>query len=200
MTDCVLGCWKDCPHDCPCDCHRSTALAPLPAPGEVIKSPYAELAVEKVAPEQRQEIVGELINPARGIRIRLPDPFTGVEMPAEVDMVNHPPHYTQHPSGVECIDITRHMAFTFGNAFKYVFRAPWKNGRQDIEKAEFYLVDTLDNANPIFLPTWGITEVLLLDRVGKAETDPNRIAFFHAVHLSRPMQALEAVREILGES
>ena len=24
------------------------------------------------------------------------------------DPVNHPPHYTQHPSGVECIQITAH--------------------------------------------------------------------------------------------
>lgn len=25
------------------------------------------------------------------------------------DSVNHPPHYTHHPSGVECIQITEHM-------------------------------------------------------------------------------------------
>ena len=31
------------------------------------------------------------------------------------DPVNHPEHYTSHPSGVECIDITRHMTFNIGN-------------------------------------------------------------------------------------
>ena len=31
-------------------------------------------------------------------------------------MVNHPPHYKQHPSGVECIEITRNMGFVLGNA------------------------------------------------------------------------------------
>lgn len=32
------------------------------------------------------------------------------------DPVNHPPHYTAHPSGVECIQITEHMGFCLGNA------------------------------------------------------------------------------------
>ena len=32
------------------------------------------------------------------------------------DAVNHPSHYTQHPSGIECIQITEHMSFTMGNA------------------------------------------------------------------------------------
>lgn len=56
-----------------------------------------------------------------------------------VDMVNHPPHYTSHPSGVECIQITEHMSFTLGNALKYIWRADMKNGVEDLEKAVFYL-------------------------------------------------------------
>ena len=32
------------------------------------------------------------------------------------DKVNHPNHYTSHPSGVECIDIARHYCFDIGNA------------------------------------------------------------------------------------
>lgn len=38
-----------------------------------------------------------------------------------VDMVNHPPHYKKHPSGVEVIQITEHLNFCLGNAVKY----PW---------------------------------------------------------------------------
>ena len=38
---------------------------------------------------------------------------------APIDVVNHPPHYLKHPSGVECIQITEHMGFTLGNAMKY---------------------------------------------------------------------------------
>lgn len=56
------------------------------------------------------------------------------------DMVNHPPHYTAHPSGVECIQITEHMNFCLGNALKYIWRADLKGaGVEDLEKAVFYL-------------------------------------------------------------
>jgi hypothetical protein len=43
-----------------------------------------------------------------------------------VDMVNHPPHYTSDPSGVECITITRHRNFNIGNAIKCLWRAGLK--------------------------------------------------------------------------
>lgn len=55
------------------------------------------------------------------------------------DMVNHPPHYTAHPSGVECIQITEHMGFCLGNAVKYIWRADMKNGVEDLQKAVWYL-------------------------------------------------------------
>ena len=60
------------------------------------------------------------------------------------DMVNHPPHYTSHPSGIEAIQITRHMNFNLGNAIKYIWRAGLKgNGAQDLQKAVFYLNDEI---------------------------------------------------------
>jgi hypothetical protein len=54
----------------------------------------------------------------------------------KIDMVNHPPHYTQHPSGVECITITRHYCFSIGNAIKYLWRAGLKceEGYTNVEK------------------------------------------------------------------
>lgn len=55
------------------------------------------------------------------------------------DMVNHPPHYNGHPSGLECIEVTELLPFNLGNAFKYVFRHRSKNGREDLEKARWYL-------------------------------------------------------------
>lgn len=45
---------------------------------------------------------------------------------AKPDIVNHPPHYTSDPSGVECIAITRHRNFNVGNAIKYLWRAGLK--------------------------------------------------------------------------
>lgn len=60
------------------------------------------------------------------------------------DPVNHPPHYTQHPSGVECIVVTEHMNFCIGNAVKYLWRADLKNGLEDLEKAEWYIRREID--------------------------------------------------------
>jgi heme exporter protein D len=57
-----------------------------------------------------------------------------------VDLVNHPPHYTGHPSGVECITITEHMGFNLGNTVKYVWRADLKGDAiEDLKKARWYL-------------------------------------------------------------
>ena len=63
-----------------------------------------------------------------------------VRIQASSDNVKHPPHYTSHPSGVECIEITKHMGFCLGNVVKYVWRADLKNDAiEDLEKAREYL-------------------------------------------------------------
>lgn len=62
------------------------------------------------------------------------------------DVVNHPKHYTSHPSGIECIAVTRHMGFNLGNATKYIWRADLKHddgGVEDLEKAVWYLQDEI---------------------------------------------------------
>lgn len=59
---------------------------------------------------------------------------------APVDMVNHPPHYSSHPSGVECIQIVEHMGFNVGNAIKYLWRADEKGAPlEDLKKAAWYI-------------------------------------------------------------
>lgn len=56
------------------------------------------------------------------------------------DLVNHPPHYKAHPSGVECITITEHFNFCLGNAIKYIWRAGEKGAKLvDLKKARWYL-------------------------------------------------------------
>jgi hypothetical protein len=56
------------------------------------------------------------------------------------DAVNHPAHYTAHPSGVEVITITEHMGFCLGNAVKYILRADLKgNPIEDLRKAIWYI-------------------------------------------------------------
>ena len=61
------------------------------------------------------------------------------------DPVNHPRHYTSHPSGVECIQIIEHMGFCLGNAVKYIWRADEKgNAIEDLKKAAFYIAREID--------------------------------------------------------
>jgi len=56
------------------------------------------------------------------------------------DPVNNPKHYTSHPSGIDCIQITEHMGFCLGNAIKYVWRADLKDDAiEDLEKAVWYI-------------------------------------------------------------
>lgn len=57
-----------------------------------------------------------------------------------VDSVNHPAHYTRFP--VEVIEITEQLPFNQGNVVKYVCRAGFKQGvdeLEDLSKAAWYL-------------------------------------------------------------
>lgn len=62
------------------------------------------------------------------------------------DPVNHPAHYTSHPSGIEAIQITRHHNFNIGNAIKYLWRAGLKGNMHvvDLEKAIWYINDEIE--------------------------------------------------------
>jgi hypothetical protein len=63
----------------------------------------------------------------------------------KIDNVNNPSHYTSHPSGIECIDVTRHMSFNLGNATKYIWRCDLKKDAiEDLQKAIFYLNDEIE--------------------------------------------------------
>jgi hypothetical protein len=65
----------------------------------------------------------------------------GPDEAAQNDSVNHPSHYTSHPSGVEQIEISEHMTFCLGNAVKYIWRAGLKSpdAIQDLKKAGWYI-------------------------------------------------------------
>ena len=61
---------------------------------------------------------------------------------APVSAIN--PAYYRQGSGVECIDVVRHLPFAQGNAMKYVWRAGNKNDiKQDLEKALWYVNDCI---------------------------------------------------------
>ena len=65
----------------------------------------------------------------------------------ECDDVNHPAHYTQHPSGVECVDIAEAFNFNIGNAIKYLWRAGLKgDALEDLRKAAWYVQREIERA------------------------------------------------------
>lgn len=73
-----------------------------------------------------------------------PRPKDNPTRPIQNDPVNHPSHYTNHPSGVECITVVEHMNFNLGNAMKYIWRAGEKgNLIEDLQKARWYLTREL---------------------------------------------------------
>lgn len=64
-------------------------------------------------------------------------------MMTDVDMVNHPPHY-RHPSGVQCIEISRLCHGDLSAAIQYIWRYDAKGTpEQDLAKARWYLLDML---------------------------------------------------------
>ena len=64
---------------------------------------------------------------------------------AEWSAVNHPPHYTTHPSGIEAIELCQHENFCIGNALKYLLRHQKKGEPvQDLRKAIWYIEREID--------------------------------------------------------
>lgn len=65
------------------------------------------------------------------------------------DNVHHPKHYTSHPSGIECIQITEHHNFCIGNAIKYLWRAGLKGSSEveDLQKAIWYINREIQRIN-----------------------------------------------------
>ena len=64
-----------------------------------------------------------------------------------MEKINHPKHYNEHPSGIECIEIIRWFNFNLGNVIKYIWRVGLKPGEDDIDelkKALFYLNDEIE--------------------------------------------------------
>ena len=67
------------------------------------------------------------------------------------DTVNHPSHYNY--GEIEVIDfieqVTKHynpnVAYHIGNAIKYLSRSPHKNGKEDVEKAKWYIERAFEN-------------------------------------------------------
>lgn len=117
------------------------------------------------------------------------------------DLVKHPPHYTEHPSKIECIEITRHLDFNRGNAIKYLWRCGKKDSvNQELKKAIWYLNDEINNGltdvNYSFNTNNKITDKL--DTLALYQTDQERklfnlIIFGAHRHLQQAIKIIEGM-------
>lgn len=148
------------------------------------------------------------------------------------DMVNHPSHYTAYQAEVkdvifEILDYLKlppYESYVIGNVIKYIIRAPFKNGLEDINKAEFYLktiqrvktegivdykgviaeagdiydAQTLEGTYPLLLPPALIDDI---DNNGDASKEDNRmylLAIDTLVVLMAKMSTDKTVIALLG--
>ena len=82
------------------------------------------------------------------------------------EQVDHPEHYNNHPSGIECIDVIRHMKFNIGNAIKYLWRQGLKTGEaseKELSKAQWYIEDEINEKKQKYV--LGFCFSLQLDQV-----------------------------------
>lgn len=92
--------------------------------------------------------------------------------------INHPSHYTRHPSGIECIEIAQNFGFALGCVIKYVFRAGSKNSEiEDIKKALWYAIHATEIGDFVFAVSDTCTNLAVLC---DSEPNPNKRAVWHA--------------------
>lgn len=121
----------------------------------VLEKPFDATQIEEASEPQAHDSAGDWASaertqgrqdPLRDLR-RLAQgskdaPEVVPEAPAE-DAIN-PAHYRRHPSGIECIEITRHMNFNVGNAVKYLWRYMDKDDPiENLQKAQWYIDDEI---------------------------------------------------------
>ncbi|WP_082134269.1 DUF3310 domain-containing protein [Mycolicibacter heraklionensis] len=113
------------------------------------------------------------------------------------DMVNHPPHYTSHPSGIECIDITRRCGFSMGNAVKYIWRA-WDKGalNTDLDKARFYLRDNIAHGSAAH-PPYNAGKLLL--EAASYDANPDRSQLLYLIAHGQLDNVIRRIDVLIGE-
>lgn len=111
-----------------------------------------------------------------------------------------PKHYKGDSSiPFDCITVVRDLSFDVGNAVKYLWRTEMKNGREDLEKAKWYLEDAVKWNDPFYI---GHTPMQFNARCAaliRAQTDPLRRKFFQALRAKQPQWMLQAVNEMLAQ-
>ena len=116
------------------------------------------ITVQESMAEQLEEVRKENLKEANEILLGINDVYENesiqsndLQQRKRKDAVNHPSHYNY--GDIEVIDfieqVTKHynpnVAYHIGNAIKYLARSPHKNGKEDIDKARWYIQRAFEN-------------------------------------------------------
>lgn len=117
--------------------------------------------------------------------------------------VDHPTHYNQHPSGVEVIEIVRHLDFNLGSAVKYILREGLKGeSDKDLNKALWYMRDEHQNVDSWSMPDLADSVGAKFLRIVTTEPDPQKskaLGLIMRYAKSRQKQWLELALTVVRE-
>lgn len=104
-------------------------------------------------------------------------------------MVNHPPHY-KDASGIECIEVTKHMQFCGGNCFKYLYRAGKKGSTvEDLKKAAKYANWAWENEEVVLITPMRLIEQIAVHREGNIKEAMQFVAEDHWAMVEQRIEA-----------
>ena len=119
------------------------------------------------------------------------------------ELVNRPDHY-MNASGVECIDIVKHMMFSTGNTMKYIYRLGNKDeAKQEIKKGIFYLNVAISENEVNTYPNSSAEEMkILFDKVAAVQPDKigRAMLMIYWSEYQSAIEYLEDYLKILSES
>ena len=119
------------------------------------------------------------------------------------DAVKHPSHYTAHPSGIECHEITGLLGGNLSNVVKYVWRYDQKGKPvEDLKKALQYIefeIDDFEKLGAEAVDKRVRVGIIKLDEVVKSEKNIfkrrifERVAHFLVMNTISSMDQTEAI-------
>ena len=117
------------------------------------------------------------------------------------DPIN-PAHYTTHPSGVQCIEISQHLSGCLAQAFQYVWRCGQKDDPvQELKKALWFIEQELTIDKPQVIRELVFKDALV--KVSRADTNLLRavallkLAMANVLNNDRKLELLEAQEAII---
>ncbi len=118
---------------------QASAFAPAGSGADSLSPP-----IGNDSPSTRRRLPSERLHHSTLVQeARAAEPAQRAEEEIAADAIN-PSHYRKHPSGIECIEVTRHLNFNIGNAIKYLWRYMDKGDPvENLKKAQWYIDDEI---------------------------------------------------------